>query len=112
MADFGKYPNLKAMESRGWIFSGLVFVDARTPKRFRQAIINHEIRENILRHTQHPDPEANGKNPDNMPHMIAMQREFRDLKKTGLLDEYLAWLKKNSPGAFDERNPHNRQNRQ
>lgn len=98
-ADFSRYPPLAKGKSPGFAVFGAVFVDSRIPAEFQNIIIDHEIRESILKRAQYEKRSGN----ESMAHWTAVQREKKDLKRSGKMQEYLKWLKKNHPELYRDR---------
>ncbi|GEM_PF-4338584 len=96
ISDFGQYPRLS--DSLGRIGWKMIFVDSQIPEKFRNFVMDHEIRENILNLAGYA---TMGKYLRG--HAEAVKREKRDLEKTGLLGEFLQWLKENHPEPYEQR---------
>ncbi len=92
VADFNQFPHIRKFQSPGRMFANMIFMDANVPPEFRQFVVNHEIRENILDGASY-----------HRSHSIAVERELRDLKRAGLSETFLAWLKVHYPKAYRKR---------
>lgn len=111
VADFGRYPHLNSAGSPAHFRHGLVFVDARVPEMFKQFVVDHEIRENLIKragyspHFRRASPldEFFGMPTASRGHVIAVQREKRDLERAKLLQPFLEWLKPYNPEAYRDR---------
>lgn len=113
-ADFRKYPQLQ--NSPGRIFYGMIVVDSNIPAKFRNIIVDHEIREEILDNAGYEPIKVsrmsyNKKHQTEYKrgHLIAVQREKRDLQRRekrnepGLMNEFLEWARQAYPELYKDR---------